>query len=124
MTAPLYELGNSHAAFELRWSLSIFWRAPAPDVGIWFGALREEARRDGVRVLEHHLVKANVSQFLLSTAPETAPASMVRGIKGRLQHLVRARIPKAFRRNYGLRSVGQVRGDVVQEYVSSQTSVM
>jgi REP element-mobilizing transposase RayT len=121
MAAPLYAPDNCRAAFELRWSLSVFWRAAAPSVGNWLDALREATDQDGVRVLEHRFVKANVSQFLLSTAPETAPASMVRSVKGRLQHLVRAQVPKAFRRNYGVRSIGKVRGEIIQGYVRSQT---
>jgi REP element-mobilizing transposase RayT len=74
-----------------------------------------------VRLLEHRAAKANVSQFFVSTPPELSPADFVRSIKGRLQYLVRQQMPKPFRRNYGLRSVGKARGETVQEYVRTQT---
>jgi hypothetical protein len=35
-----------------------------------------------------------------------APSQCLRSIKGRLQHLVRAALPRAFRRNYSIRSLG------------------
>jgi REP element-mobilizing transposase RayT len=120
MTAPLYTPENCRAAYRLNWSLSIFWNAPAPGAG-WLGALAEAVQTDGIRILEHRDIKTNVSQFLISTRPETAPADIARSVKGRLQYLVRESAPKAFRRNYGLRSVGEARGDVVQEYVRTQT---
>src|SRR6202000_3121218 len=82
---------------------------------------REATERDGVRLLEHRPANGNVSQFLVSTRPDTAPAQVARSVKGRLQYIVREALPKAFRRNYGLRSVGDVGADVGDRYVRRQT---
>lgn len=88
----------------------------------WLTALREVAEGDGVRVLEHRAPTERVSQFLLSTRPETAPPAIARCVKGRLQYLVRKSMPKAFHRNYGLRSLGSTRSDAVKGYILKQTS--
>ena len=84
------------------------------------GELQPAADRDGVRILKHRFIKPGVSQFLLSTRPELSPERLVRSVKGRLQHLVGRERPKAFRRNYGLRSVGSATREAVEQYVCSQ----
>ena len=122
MPAPIYTPENCRAAYRLYWSLAIFWKTAAPLAAEWLETLTNATENDGVRLLEHRHTKNNVSQFLVSTRPETAPADIARSVKGRLQYLVRESAPKAFRRNYGLRSVGEARGDVVQEYVRTQTA--
>lgn len=121
MPKPIYTPENCREAYQLNWSLAVFWNTSPPSDDTWLEALTQLAEGDGVHLLDHRFLKGNVSQFLLSTRPDNAPASFVRTIKGRLQHLVRAKLPKAFRRNYGLRSVGDARGDQVHEYVRKQT---
>jgi hypothetical protein len=44
----------------------------------------------------------------------------VQRIKGRLQYAVRDRFPKAWKSNYGIRSVGHVTRETVENYVASQ----
>jgi REP element-mobilizing transposase RayT len=44
----------------------------------------------------------------------------VQRIKGRLQYAVRDRFPKAWKGNYGIRSVGHVTRETVENYVASQ----
>lgn len=61
-----------------------------------------------------------VLHFLLSTKPAVSPPQIVKSVKGRLQHRIRATCPDAFRRNFSLSSVGDVRQDVVENYVSNQ----
>jgi len=58
--------------------------------------------------------------FLLSTLPHLRPIHIARLVKGRLQHLVRESRPKAFQRNYDLRSIGSTKRDKVEAYVASQ----
>ncbi len=87
--APIYTPENCRAAYQLTWSLSVFWKAPLPPAEQWLEALHEATKADGVRLLEHRAAKANVSQFFVSTPPELSPADFVRSIKGRLQYLVR-----------------------------------
>ncbi|HET6879996.1 MAG TPA: hypothetical protein VFI31_07565, partial [Pirellulales bacterium] len=120
--APIYTAENCNAAYQLNWSLAVFWTAAPPPEDTWLPALREANEDHGIRLLEHRMPRPQVSQFLISTRPETAPAAIARGVKGRLQGLVREKLPKAFQRNYGLRSLGSVRSDVVQEYIGKQTT--
>jgi REP element-mobilizing transposase RayT len=122
MPAPIYTVENCRAAYQLNWSLSLFWCAPAPPSDQWFAQLQQAAEIDGVRVLEHRAKSAGVAQFLVSTRPETTPPQIVRSVKGRLQHLVRDDAPKAFRRNYSLHSIGSANRKVVEAYVKSQLS--
>jgi len=119
MPAPIYTADNCKAAYQLNWSLAIFWREAVNEVN-WFSDLQAVAEPDGVRVLEHRFIKPGVSQFLLSSRPETSPERLAWSVKGRLQHLVRREHPRTFRRNYGLRSLGSANREVVEQYVRSQ----
>jgi REP element-mobilizing transposase RayT len=116
---PIYDPSNCTPAYQLNWVLSVFWRVD-PSGADWLGELKRVSEPDGVRVLEHRFAKPKVSQLLLSTKPEVRPVDFVRTVKGRLQHLVRDRFPRAFQRNYAFRSVGSVKREVVEAYVRSQ----
>ncbi|WP_397568393.1 hypothetical protein [Schlesneria sp. T3-172] len=59
-------------------------------------------------------------QLFLSTRPEVAPPSIVKSVKGRLQHLLRETTPKAFRRKFLLAAIGNAKREVVEAYVASQ----
>lgn len=61
-------------------------------------------------------------QFLLHTKPSISPEDAVRFVKGRLQYLIKSEVPKAYRKNYSIKSIGQAKAQVVEEYVSSQLS--
>ena len=117
---PLYTSANCKAAYQLRWSLALFSKADLPPVETWADALGEVVERDGVRLLESRFHPPSVWLFLLSTQPPVTPPEIVKSVKGRLQHLLRASAPKAFRRNFSLTSVGEVRRQVVESYVASQ----
>jgi REP element-mobilizing transposase RayT len=119
--AAIYTADNCNAAFQLNWAVSLFWREP-PDGCGWLTELGEAAERDGVRILKHEFIKPGVSQFLASTRPDIAPERIVWSIKGRLQHAVRRERAKAFRRNYGLRSIGSATREAVEQYVRSQVA--
>lgn len=115
----LYTPESCHAAYQLRWSLCVFWTCQPPAPGRWMKSLREATEADGVRILEHHL-QNSVSQFLVSTRPEIAPPRIAQSVKGRLRYLVSANLPKPFRRNYHLQSVGKARREDVAQYVRTQ----
>ena len=117
--APIYTADNCKAAYQLNWSLAVFWKEPIESAG-WLSELRSVAEADGVRVLRHRFVRPGVSQFLVSSRPDLPPERMARSVKGRLQHLVRRDWPRAFRRNYGLRSLGSANREVTERYVASQ----
>jgi len=117
--SPIYTADNCKAAYQLNWALALFWHEPVRQAG-WLAELQLTTEPDGVRVLEHRLVKPNVSQFLVTSRPEVSPERLVWSVKGRLQHLVRREHPKAFRRNYGLRSLGSATRQLVEQYVRSQ----
>ena len=87
MPAPIYTPENCRAAYQLNWALSLFWHEP-PGGCEWLAELSVAAEPDGVRILKHHFVKPNVSQFLSSTRPDLAPDRMIWSVKGRLQHAV------------------------------------
>ena len=123
MSTPtaIYTLDNCNAAFQLNWALSLFWHVPPGDCG-WLAELGEATETDGVRILRHTFLKPDVSQFLVSTRPDVAPERLVWSVKGRLQHAVRRQWPRAFRRNYGLRSIGSATREAVETYVRSQVA--
>ena len=117
--APIYILANCCAAYQLNWSLTVFWHQDV-STAEWLAALQAATEPDGVRVLEHRFAAERMSQFLVSTKPAVSPHALVRSVKGRLQYLVRSDRPKAFQRNYSLRSVGSVTRNTVENYVRSQ----
>jgi hypothetical protein len=117
---PLYTVENTRAAYQLNWSVSLFANTPLPDQSEWFADLAQQTEADGVRLLECRLADARVVQFLASTTPAVSPSEMLRSIKGRLQYLLREKLPRAFRRNYRIESVGEVNNRVLQKYVAGQ----
>jgi len=62
----------------------------------------------------------NVGHFLISTKPNVSPLIAAQRVKGRLQYLIRPTMPRAFRRNYSIRSLGSTRGTKLDEYLASQ----
>jgi REP element-mobilizing transposase RayT len=119
---PIYTADNTNAAFQLNWSVALFGKTDLPDPKAWITELKVATEGDGVRILEHHQPSANVVHFLVSTTPVLCPSEIVRSVKGRLQYLVRDRLPKAFRRNYYIGSVGEANCDVLDQYIARQTS--
>ncbi len=118
--APIYTADNCRPAYQLNWSLTVFWQEPIGDAE-WLEDLKKATEPDGVRLLEHCFRQPDISQFLVSTTPAVSPPQLIRSVKGRLQHLVRARLPRAFRRHYGVRSIGSVDRATIEEYVRLQT---
>ena len=120
MIDPIYTAENVRLAYELRWSVALFWKNPAIAADTWLSALREATEADGVRILEHRFTNPNVSQFLISTKPEVAPSACLRSVKGRLQYLIRGAAPRAFHRNYSITSLGGGNRETVEKYVATQ----
>ncbi len=81
--SPIYTGDNCHPAYQLNWSLSVFWHQP-PSAAQWLEALQAATEPDGARVLEHRFVEDRMSQFLVSTKPAVSPHALVRSVKGRL----------------------------------------
>ncbi len=117
---PIYNASNCKPAYELRWSLAIFAKTVLPSPSEWLNELRSVVERDGVRILEHSAASPPAHQFLLSTKPHVAPPAIVKSVKGRLQHLIRATHGDAFRRNFSLTSIGSASRDAVEAYVADQ----
>lgn len=117
---PIYTADNSTPAYQLNWGLTIFWRSAPVSDDVWLADLQEITEPDGVRVLKHQFTTGDASQFFLSTKPQVAPQALIRSVKGRLQHAIAARAPKAFQRNYALRSIGSATRAVVERYVADQ----
>ncbi len=117
---PIYTPKNVEPAYQLNWGLTIFWREnPVPD-SQWFMQLQAETESDGVRVIKHRTTNGDASQFFVSTKPHVSPSQMIRSVKGRLQYLIQSHQPKAFQRNYAVRSIGAATRSVVEDYVEKQ----
>lgn len=116
---PLYTPANCKFAYQLRWSLTLFWNSP-PLFDDWLPELRKATAKDGVRILRHRITRDDCSQFLLSTRPATKPSTVIWSVKGRLQTLVRAEMSQAFQRNYDLLSIGSTRLEKAEAYVAAQ----
>ncbi|MGH7493671.1 MAG: transposase [bacterium] len=117
---PLYTHENCKPSFKLYWTLSVFWRDAPIAVEHWLEELKPLTEKDGVRILEYRLKDGVTSQFLISTRPELSPSGVIRSVKGRLQHQIRKQVPKAFKENYSVKSVGSTKLDVVQHYLDTQ----
>lgn len=120
MPEPIYTTENCEPAYQLNWSVSLFASAALPPISNWDQPLRDVAERDGVRILESTARSPTVIQFLVSTRPSTAPAAILRCLKGRLQYLIRTSHPAAFKRNYRIESVGSAKAEVIERYVAGQ----
>ena len=116
---PIYTEANTKPAWQLDWAITVFWRQP-PFTTDWLYDLRSALEPDGIRILAHQFAHQDRSQFLVSTLPSVKPVDVMQRLKGRLQHLVRDRWPKALRRNYDLHSIGSTRREKVEAYVASQ----
>jgi REP element-mobilizing transposase RayT len=117
---PLYTSHNTTPAYQLNWGLTLFWhQSPGPDKG-WLAELQQATEPAGIRVIKHRFIGEDASQFFVSTRPHVPPSELIRSIKGRLQHLLQRQRPKAFQRNYCLRSIGSATRSEVEHYVASQ----
>jgi REP element-mobilizing transposase RayT len=63
--SPIYTSENCRPAYQLNWSLSVFWNH-ALTAADWLSELQAATEADGVRVLEHRFARADISQFLVS----------------------------------------------------------
>jgi REP element-mobilizing transposase RayT len=117
---PLYTAANTVPAYQLNWGLTLFWRERPLSDATWLAELQQVTEPDGVRVIKHRTTTGGASQFFVSTTPAVSPSEVIRSVKGRLQHLVRREMPRAFQRNYCVRSIGAARREVVEDYVASQ----
>lgn len=118
---PIYTRDNTTFACPLQWGLTVFWRSP-PERDDWHAELAKVLETDGIRLLGHHFHDLTTSQFAVSTHPEVSPLLIVQRVKGRLQHLVRDRWPKALRASYALRSFGKVTREIIERYVENQVA--
>ena len=116
----IYHPSNVTPAFQLDWGLTIFWRKSMIQESEWRADLASANESSGIRIIKHRALDNETSQFFISTKPDVSPSEIIRGVKGRLQSLVRSSVPKAFQRNYCLRSIGSARRSVVEDYVASQ----
>lgn len=124
MPKPLYTAVNCTPAYELRWSLALFGNTDVGLSGRWLAELKTVVETDGVRILEQCDRPPHVLLFLVSTKPHVSPPQIVKSVKGRLQHLLQKTHPNAFRRNFSLASVGEVRRDVVETTSRANSTII
>ena len=92
MVEPLYTAATCKVAYQLDWAYCAFWhRLPSDDS--WFEQLKTLNETDHIRLLQHRFDKRDVSKFLVSTQPQVPPLLVAQRVKGRLQWLIRARLP-------------------------------
>ena len=116
---PIYTADNCRFRADIRWGVTLFWRV-APAVDLPITTLAECLEPDGIQLQSHREVRPAVTQFALTALPHVAPPTIVARVKGRLQYLLRDVCPKAFQRNFTLRSFGHIRRQVAEDYVASQ----
>jgi REP element-mobilizing transposase RayT len=117
---PIYTPHNTVPAYQLNWGLTIFWRDSPIQEDTWLHDLRLATEPDGVRILKHRFATGAASQFFVSSKPHVSPSRLIHSVKGRLQHLLRPQKPKAFQRNYCIRSIGESKRCIVEDYVANQ----
>jgi REP element-mobilizing transposase RayT len=117
---PIYTSHNTKPAYQLNWGLTLFWRQSPVPAASWFADLQQATQADGVRVIKHRITTGEAGQLFISTKPHVSPSRALRFVKGRLQHLIRDQAPKAFQRNYCVRSIGSAKRSVVEDYVANQ----
>ena len=49
---PIYTSANCQPAYQLNWSLALFWRTPVAGAD-WLTELTEVTEKDGVRILKY-----------------------------------------------------------------------
>ena len=117
---PIYTEGNTTAAFQLNWSLTLSMREKLLVPASIFESLKSATEPDAVRILEQKQMDDLRLQFLVSTRPHVSPAEVVRSVKGRLQYLMRAIKPKIFQGTYNISSIGEANNDCLSSYVAKQ----
>jgi REP element-mobilizing transposase RayT len=120
MSDPIYTSTNCRVAYQLHWSATLFAEVDWPPMETWRRPLEQSIERDGIRLLEFRNIDARTGQFFVSTAPAVAPAAVARSLKGRLQYLLREKVPRFWRRHYSITSVGDAHNDALQGYVARQ----
>lgn len=118
---PIYTTDNCSAKNRILWTLALFWRNERIG-GDWLPELEEATEKDGVHIKNHSVHKERADQFLLHCDADLAAKDIIRSVKGRLQYIIRSACPKAFRRNYSIKSIGTIKAEIIQKYVSSQFS--
>lgn len=118
---PIYTRDTCRFSCPLQWGLTVFWRKAQPDDG-WHLDLAAAVEPDGVRLLSHRFSEPDISQFAVSTQAQVSPLLVVQRVKGRLQYLLRQRLPKAFHGNYvrGMKPIYEYGGFIgtVGEYTT------
>jgi len=116
---PLYTAENTTCAFQILYSVSVFWKDPCSEDS-WLPELQTQCEAAQLRILQHRFSTNTCSLFLISARPNVAATEVVRGIKGRLQTLVRDVRPRAFQRNYDIHSIGSTTREKTENYVARQ----
>ncbi len=121
---PIYTPERARVVHALRYDWSGWLREGAFPKGASeaLESCRAAWAADGLDLDTNHL-RGNSVQCLFGTAPTLSPAFCAMRAKGRLQHALRtAGTPVTFRRNVGLRTLGENTRDVVADYIGRQVS--
>ena len=84
---PIYTRENCFFAYQLHWTLVIYWRYQV--VGSrWLDSLRKTLQRDGIQLENHRFLKPGVSEFQISSCPEVSSAQLANRTQEELQQIV------------------------------------
>jgi REP element-mobilizing transposase RayT len=120
MPQPIYTSENTNFAYQLRWGVTVHWETPV-DESAWLAPARTILESDGIRILSWRWLSFASCQIAISTPPCVNPQFIIQRLKGRIQYVVRAHAPKAFRPHYALRSFGSQERAIIENYVGKQT---
>lgn len=101
------------------WALTLFWRNQVSLLE-FPGELEQALLSDGIRLNSYRVMSNTVSQIAVQAHLKLAPKDVVRLIKGRIQYAIRKTDPKAFQRNFAIRSYGGQIRLAVEGYISKQ----
>lgn len=117
---PIYTPENTRSSYHIKWSLSLFWHNPPLPEDLWLPELTTHQKTNNIFIENHTFSQQNTSLFTINTFPSCSPQNLVKRIKGNLQTIIRKSQPKAFQRNFFIRSIGKNTRENVENYISKQ----
>ena len=116
---PLYSRVNCLFAYQLHWTLLLYWRYKVSDAKWWSGVQRQAAE-DGIQLVRHGFVRPGLSQIELSSTPNLSPLSVIHKLQHHIRDYVNPEIPNAILDRFHLRSVGWMTRQAVERVLQGK----
>ena len=118
---PRITLERCSVAYQPNWSLAIYWKHNAHCLLRSATSRRDRCHRTRRSSRPRtQTLRDECQPIPTEHQAGLAPSSIIRSVKGRLQHHIRETSPASFRRNYSVHSIGSANSDAIQEYVATQ----